>query len=336
MKASVKDIKLNKVTLCGTSSILSLLLLAVLSLSTQSNAQVKEHELTDSTAVRALKGTLLIPDTKGENIPLVLIIAGSGPTDRNGNGPQLKSDCLKMLAEELSKNGIASFRYDKRGVGASTVADKREEILVVEDFSNDAASWINRFKEDKRFSKVIVIGHSEGAFMGLLAAKEAKADGYISVAGTGRSIDVVLKEQFKSNPFNPEFILKENETILDSLKAGYRVKRVNQLLQSLYRPSIQPYIISWMKYDPAQLLSELPMPAMIVQGTTDIQVSMADAESLKQARPDAVYLIVSGMNHVLRDAPEERMANIAVYSQSEKPLSSELVPALLSFIFSIN
>jgi uncharacterized protein len=299
-------------------------------------AQFSQYELTDSSAARVLKGTLLLPETIQQQVPLALIIAGSGPTDRDGNSPQLKSDYLKMLAEGLAAQGIATFSYDKRGVGKSRVTNKDEASLVIEDFSNDAASWIYQFKEDKRFKKIIVIGHSEGSFLGMLAAKEAKADGFISLAGAGRTIDVILNEQIKSNPFNPEFLVKENEVILDSLKAGNVVKNVSQLLHALYRPSIQPYLISWIKYDPAEEIKKLNMPVMIVQGSTDIQVAIVDAERLKEARPDAIYLLVEGMNHVMRDAPADRMANIAVYSQPDKPLSSELLPALAKFIKEIN
>ncbi|HMP99540.1 MAG TPA: alpha/beta fold hydrolase [Cyclobacteriaceae bacterium] len=295
-------------------------------------AQFQQIELSDSNAVRVLKGTLLYPETQHAQVPLVIIIAGSGPTDRDGNNPQMKSDYLKFLSEGLTAAGIATFRYDKRGVGKSTVVDKSEASLVIEDFANDAAAWLKVFRDDKRFSKLILLGHSEGSFLGMLAAQVAATDAFISVAGAGRAIHEILKEQIKSNPFNPEYLVKENEVIIDSLKAGYRVKNVSQLLQALYRPSIQPYLISWFKYDPAEELKKLNMPVMIVQGTTDIQVSMQDAERLHEARPDAEYLVVEGMNHVLRDAPAERMANIAVYTQADKPLSSALLPALIDFI----
>ncbi len=298
-------------------------------------AQPVEYTYTDSTGTRILQGTMLYPDVKRGKVPLVLIIAGSGPTDRDGNNRQLKSDYLKLLAEGLAQQGIASFRYDKRGVGKSTMKTNREYALVIEDFSSDAADWIRIFKSDKRFKNIIVLGHSEGSLLGMLAAQSAKANGFISLAGAGRPIDEILKEQIKSNPFNPEQLVHDNESILDSLKAGFEVKQINPLLQPLYRPGIQPYMISWLKYDPAKLLKGLNMPCMIVQGSTDIQVAVKDAERLKDARPDARFLIIEGMNHVLRDAPEERMANIAVYSQAEKPLSSSLIPALIEFIRSV-
>lgn len=298
-------------------------------------SQSYEELLTDSTDVRVLKGTLLLPAPLKKPIPLVLIIAGSGPTDRNGNGPMIKSDCYKMLAEGLAKEGIASFRYDKRGIGKSTANNMREESLVFTDFSDDASVWIARFKKDFRFTKIIVIGHSEGSLLGMIAARVSKADGFISLAGAGRSIDVILKEQIQANPNNPEQLRTDANVIIDSLKAGFRVKKINPYLLTIFRPSIQPYMISWIPLDPAVELSKLQIPSMIVQGTTDIQVSVADAERLKKMNPKSTYLLVEGMNHILRDAPIERAANFATYSQPDKPLSATLLPGLVSFIRSV-
>jgi pimeloyl-ACP methyl ester carboxylesterase len=294
----------------------------------------QEQFLSDSNAVRVLRGTLLIP-TLTKPVPLVLIIAGSGPTDRNGNGPLIKSDCYKILAEGLAKEGIASFRYDKRGIGKSTVKNFREESLVFTDFSDDASAWITRFKTDSRFNKIIVLGHSEGSLLGMIAARVSKADGFISVAGAGRSIDEILKEQLQANPNNPEQLKTDATVILDSLRGGFRVKKINPYLLSIFRPSIQPYMISWIPLDPATELSKLQVPSMIIQGTTDIQVSVTDAERLKKMNPKSTYLLLDGMNHILRDAPAERAANFATYSQPEKPLSAALMPAIISFINSV-
>jgi pimeloyl-ACP methyl ester carboxylesterase len=299
------------------------------------NAQYQSFELSDSSSIRTLKGTLLMPsDSKGK-IPLVVIIAGSGPTDRDGNSPGLKSDYLKMVAEGLAIHNIASFRYDKRGVGNSKVRDLNEELLVFEDFVGDASDWILRFKSDKRFSKIIVAGHSEGALIGMLAVQSSNVNGLITLAGTGRPLDVVIMEQLRSNPYNPPQLINESQVILDSLKAGHRVKKVNPLLMALFRPSVQPFLISIVKYDPAKVLNLVSVPIMIVQGTTDVQVSSVDAELLHTAKPDARYVLIEGMNHVLRDAPADRLANIAVYSLSTKPLSASLIPELVAFVKSI-
>jgi len=290
----------------------------------------KEELVTDSSAVRVLKGTLLIPDGPG-SVNVVLIIAGSGPTDRDGNSPALKSGYLKLLAESLADNGIASLRYDKRGISKSKFFG-REEELVLEDFANDAARWVDWLRKDKRFSKVVVAGHSEGSLLGMLAAQRVRVDGFISLAGAGRPIDTILKEQLHANTNNPAQLIQSADQIIDSLKMGLRVRQVPSLLSGLFRPSIQPFLISWMKYDPAQEFQRLHMPAMIVQGTTDIQVSMADAEALANAKPTAVYLIIEGMNHVFREAPSDRAENIKTYFQPTQPLKAELVRGVVEFV----
>ena len=249
----------------------------------------QETKVKDSTAVRVLKGTLLVPD-EIKKMPVALIIAGSGPTDRNGNSPGLKSDYLKMMAEGLAAQGVASLRYDKRGIGQSTVAAKGEESLVIEDFATDAGSWVTQLKADHRFTKVIILGHSEGSLLGILAAQQYKADGLVSLAGAGRPIDQILKEQLTANPNNPADLLKNANDVIDTLKLGLHPKKVSPYLAALFRPSVQPFLISWMKYNPAKEIQKLTMPVMIVQGTTDIQVAMTDAEALHGARPEARYI----------------------------------------------
>jgi uncharacterized protein len=206
---------------------------------------------------------------------------------------------------------------------------------VFTDFSDDASSWITQLKKDSRFSKIIVLGHSEGSLLGMIASRVSKADGFISLAGAGRSIDVILKEQILANPNNPEQLRTDANIIIDSLKAGFRVKKINPYLFAIFRPSIQPFMISWIPLAPALELGKLHVPSMIVQGTTDIQVSVTDAERLKNMNPKSHYLLVEGMNHILRDAPMDRAANFATYSQPEKPLSAALLPALVTFIRSV-
>ncbi|MFN7748057.1 MAG: alpha/beta hydrolase family protein [Cyclobacteriaceae bacterium] len=291
---------------------------------------IKEELVSDSSARCVLKGTLLIPEHKAK-LPVVLIIAGSGPTDRDGNSPRLKSDYLKLLAENLAANGIASLRYDKRGVAKSKYNGK-EENVVFDDFALDAASWISRLKADPRFSKVIVMGHSEGSLLGMLAIQRSAADGFVSVAGAGRPIDIVLKEQLHANANNPASLIQAADGIIDSLKMGLQVKQVPMLLSGLFRPSVQPFLISWMKYDPAVEIKKLNMPVMIVHGTTDIQVSKADAEALRIAHSTATYQEVEGMNHVLRAAPADRSENIKTYFRPDLPLKEELIRSLTEFV----
>lgn len=279
-------------------------------------------------------GTLLLPHT-ADKTPLVFIIAGSGPTDRDGNNPVMKNNSLKLLAEALAENGIASLRYDKRGVGESQSALVEEENLRFETYAEDAARWIaslNNPKEEKRFSKIIILGHSEGSLLGMLAAQKAGADAFISVAGPGQSADKTLKEQLSAQP---KLVQDMSFPIIDSLVAGKTVDNVNPILASLFRPSVQPYLISWFQYDPQEEIQKLEMPVLIVQGTTDIQVTPADAEFLHQAHKQSQLALIDGMNHVFKLADADRQTNIATYSNPDLPIAEDFVKKVVEFIQSL-
>lgn len=304
-----------------------LLLTILIFLSLQIKAQTEE-DLVLETKTGNINGSLLIPENK-KGLPLALIIAGSGPTDRDGNNPYMKNNSLKMLAEGLAKNGIASLRYDKRGIASSTKAGLKEEDLRFENYVQDAEEWVNLLKKDKRFKEVIVIGHSEGSLIGMIAAKKAGADKYVSIAGAGMPAGDVIREQLKSQP---AVVTDAAFPILDSLEQGKTVKEVPQMLASLFRPSIQPYIISWFKYDPRKEIAKLEIPVLIVQGTTDIQVSLKDAENLKKANSKAELKVIEGMNHIFKEAEADRTKNLQTYSQPDLTLHKDLVKIISDFI----
>jgi alpha/beta superfamily hydrolase len=239
--------------------LLSLLLfLQVLSATAQTPATARSPHPADSaagpsdrilqTASGNIYGTLVIPDTK-KKMPVVLIIAGSGPVDRNGNTRGMESNVYHMLADSLYRHGIASLRYDKRGIGQSAAAMRSESDLTFGDMIGDAIGWIRLLKTDGRFSRVIVLGHSEGSLVGMVAAKEANADAYISVSGAGDRIDKIIETQLRARA--PQ--LAEKATLLlDSLDKGYKVQEPGGNLNGLFRASIQPYMISWIRYDPPE------------------------------------------------------------------------------------
>lgn len=275
----------------------------------------------------SLYGTLLLPKDV-ERPPVVLIISGSGPTDRNGNQFGMVNNSLRFLAQDLALKGIASVRYDKRGVGKSTCQQAEIELLF-EHFINDAACWLSELKHTNKFSNIFVAGHSEGSLIGMVAAKRGGANGFISIAGTGRRIDEVLLEQLS---IYPEVMVNTSKVILDSLLMGEYVNNVSPLLYSLFRPSVQPYMISWLKYNPAEQLALLTIPVLIIQGTTDIQVQVKDAELLKEAKANAELAIIEGMNHVLKYADAERTKNLNTYSNSELPVVPEMIDVISEFI----
>ena len=176
-------------------------------------------------------GTLTTP-REYNDIPVALIIAGSGPTDRNGNNPMMKNNSLKILATELATKNIATLRFDKRGIGESTAAGKKESELRFDDYVQDAKEWLELLKKDKHFSNVIVIGHSEGSLIGMIAAQGA--DKFVSIAGAGQSADKIIKEQLTTQPKEIKDLCY---AIIDSLADGKKVENVPPMLNSLFRPS---------------------------------------------------------------------------------------------------
>lgn len=298
------------------------------------NAQAQPHfqevEVKDSTAKRVLYASLVTP-SNANNIPVVVFIAGSGPTDRNGNSKSLKTNTTKLMAEALAAEGIASLRYDKVGSGKST-SSLKEENFTFDDAVADAKGWVEHVKKDGRFSKIIIAGHSEGSLVGMVSAQRIASDAFISLAGPGRAIDEIIMEQIKVNPNNTPEILTQVEDAFETLKRGDSLKIVPFYLMSLFRPSVQPYMRSWLKYNPATELAKLTIPVLILQGSTDIQVPVSDAELLFQAAPTSVYKVIPGMNHIFKNAPAERAANIATYMNAELPLHEELMPNLIAFV----
>ena len=289
-----------------------------------------ETPVTQKTLSGNISGTLTMPKNAHGPIPVVLIIAGSGPTDRDGNSPKLGLNgyTYKLLANALGDHGIASLRYDKRLVGKS-VSKTKEKELRFEDYSDDAIALVNMLHDDNRFSKIIVLGHSEGSLVGMLASADQPVNAFISVAGAGDRADIILTEQMKSQP---QYIANGFKTIMDSLKRGKFTDVVDPALYPIARPSVQPYLLSWMMHDPAREIKKLKIPVLIIQGTTDLQVGVADAEKLKKADKNAVLDIIPGMNHVLKAAPVDRDKNLATYRDPDLPLKPELVTAIVSFI----
>lgn len=300
-----------------------------------SNAQsFREEEVILPVENGNLGGVIMIPEgKKRQKFPVVMIIQGSGPTDKDGNsaGASGKNNALKMLAEALAEQGIASLRFDKRGMGLSQSAGKQEQNLVFDDFVTDAGLWFDYLLKQKRFTKVGIAGHSQGSLIGMLVAQEKPTSVFVSIAGPSLGIGETIMGQLKSNPANPPAVIDQAKSIMEELKKGNKVSDIPSYFASLFRPSIQPFMSSWLKYDPQEEFKKMSIPSMVVNGTTDIQVTMEDANRLKQANPDTRMIIIDGMNHVLKNAPKDRNANIATYSNPDLPLNPDFKLVVTSF-----
>ena len=292
-------------------------------------------EIPDSlvTSTGTVYGTLELP-AKAFPVPVVLIISGSGPTDRNGNSPALpgSNNSLKMLASGLAERGVASYRYDKRGIAASVKAAPSEQDIRFTNYIDDAKALIEKLKADPRFSSVTVAGHSEGSLIGMVAAREGGADGFVSLEGAGRRPRAVIVEQLTGQL--PAETIAQADTIMAVMESGTvpdSTYKVPAILYALFRPSVRPYMVSWFQYDPAVEIGKLTVPVMIVQGTTDVQVSQKDADAMAAGLPAAKLLVIEGMNHVLKEAPPGRAAQGPAYSDPSIPVVPKLIDEVAAF-----
>jgi pimeloyl-ACP methyl ester carboxylesterase len=289
-------------------------------------AQESNNTELEITINEHVDGTLLTPkQVKKPN--LVIIIPGSGPTNRDGNQNFIKNNSLKKLAEGLTNKGIATFRYDKRVVKQIREGNVDENTMF-DDFVTDAKTTIEYFKIKKVYKHIYVLGHSQGSLVGMLAAKE-EGDGFISIAGLAKTVDLVITEQITKTV--PMFT-KDTERVFKVLKGGKTTNDFPPALASLFKLELQPFIMNWMQYDPKAIIKDLKIPILIINGTKDIQVPVTYANLLKEGNSNAELVIIEKMNHVLVPIEGDNLENTKAYNEPERELSEELVPAIVSFI----
>ena len=275
----------------------------------------------------SIKGSLMMPSDNGAS-PLVILIAGSGPTDRNGNQNMMKNNSLRFLAEGLYQNGISTFRYDKRIVLQLQNRTLNEEQIRFDDFIEDAIAVVDHFKDDERFSAIYVAGHSQGSLVGMVAAQN-RANGFISIAGAGQEIDDVIVDQLQ----------KQAPGLVDNARQSFDDLRVNGVAQnyspglaSIFRPAIQPFILTWMQYDPKAEITKLNIPVLIINGGKDLQVQESEAQALHEAKPDAQLVIIPKMNHIFKEIEGDDLENSKSYNEYNRPVIPELIETVAAFV----
>jgi pimeloyl-ACP methyl ester carboxylesterase len=281
-----------------------------------------------------LKGTQLAP-TAGAKAPAALILPGSGPTDRDGNNPLgVKGSTYRLLAEGLAAEGVTTVRMDKRGQFASGAAAADGNRVFIADLAADANAWAADLKTRTGAPCVWLIGHSEGALVAEVAGQTGKdLCGLVLISGAGERLSDTLRRQLKAG-LPPGPLLDTSLKNITTLEAGGEVDATGLPpgLQSLFAPQVQPFVRAVFAYDPPTLLKAYKGPVLILQGTTDLQVSTADAEKLKAAKPDATLVMLDGVNHVLKVAPVDRAANVATYADPSLPLAPGLARTLADFV----
>ena len=315
------------------------ILLALLLSTTMLFAQTSEREVDLKCDWGELSATLAVGEAGSDTA--VVIVAGSGPTDRNGNSAlNLNTYCYKLLSDALVEDGYAVVRYDKRAIGQSTIPMEDVPSLLFDDYVDDVEVVVNYLRSEG-FERVVIAGHSEGGLIALVVANRGvKVDGLVLLAAPGYPMDQILRTQLQAQ-LMPQYmaLMLQADVVLRSLKAGkpYPDEKIAKELLPLFHSSIQPFLINNMQYDPQQLAKGVECPMLVVCGGNDIQVSRDNGEVIAKAAPNAKLLVFENMTHVMKDwATNDRLEQlVSVYVNSQLPLTEGLTSAISQFIANI-
>lgn len=281
--------------------------------------QVKSEEILIKNNTIELPGTLTYLEP---NKPLIIWVHGSGGVDRNGN----QSKYIQQFREAINKHNIAFFSYDKRTANPKNASILKKNGVVFSDFIDDVKKAVNYFKDDERFSEIILVGHSQGSLVAMLALDNV--DKYISIAGAGETIDKILIRQItRQNPIYGAI----TEKYLNELKETGTIKEVDPNLMSLFAKQNQPFLISWIQLNPLKIIKKVTVPTLIINGDKDFQVLAKDAKNLKEAKPEAQLVIIKNMNHVLKHIEKDKN-NLNSYLSPDFPISKKLIKTVTNFI----
>lgn len=305
---------------------LKLLLLFFTTIAFSQTDNFSKEEITVSPLI---KGDLYKPKNGKSQKKLIILLAGSGPTNRNGNQIGMQNNSLKYLAEDLANGGYSVFTFDKRIIAQIIAGNVNESESRFDDLIADATSVANHFKKTNKYDKFVFAGHSEGSLVGMIAAHQTKSDVYISLSGAGRRIDEVLVEQLdKQLPSQKEKIA----AYFNLLKKGETFKNEIPVLESIFRASVQPYLISWLRYSPQEEIKKLQCPILIINGDKDLQVKPKDAVLLNQANKKSELVLLKNMNHVFKTIEGDETENMNSYSNPDLKNAPELSETILKFL----
>ncbi|MBQ4822849.1 alpha/beta hydrolase [Aquimarina sp. MMG016] len=300
----------------------------LITLSSFSFSQEKEFNSAIVKINKFLEGSLVTPYSDSDKeVPLVIFVMDAGAINRDGNDRMSKTNTFKKLSYELAKLGIATYRYDKRLFKMDGLGIKEHEISL-DHFISDTNTIIDYFKKNGNYSKIIILGHGQGSLVGMVAAKD-KADGFISIAGNAQPIDQVIVEQISKQAPGLD---KSAAIAFKQLKESGRASGYDPALESIFRYNLQPFMKSWIKYNPSEIVLELNMPILIIHGTKDIQVEVSEAEKLKELVPQAEYLLIENMNHILRGIKGNRLENHKSYNEAWREIMPEVFNGIATFV----
>lgn len=312
------------------------LLCSLLALCVAVVAQAQVRDVSIECEWGKLSATLAQPDEGSDTA--IVIVAGSGPTDRYGNSAGMTTYSYKMLSDALVGKGFAVLSYDKRGVALSPIAAEDAPSLVLDDYVADAERCVE-FLRCEGYRRVVMAGHSEGGTIALAVAAEQRVmlDGVVLLCAPGYTMDTILVRQLSAQLI-PQYmgLMVKAEKIIRTLKAGEMIAEedIPAELMSLFHPVVQPFVINSMSYDPQQLISRCTLPVVVISGGRDIQVTVDNGRALCGAQPAASHVVFEDMTHVLKSsATSDRVEQImSIYTNGNLPLTEGLVDAIAEFI----
>jgi len=273
-----------------------------------------------------VRGTLVTPKKmEGDTtkIPLIIFVMGQGLTDRNGNQSGAKNDAFKHLARELAKQNVASFRYDKR-IFNSRVSELK---TLFQDYIKDAIMTIEHFILEPQYSKVIVAGHDQGSLVGMIATQN-RADGFISIAGASQAVDKMVTDQLDRQAPGLSSNAKKS---FEELRENGKVLEYSEALEMIFRPELQPFMRSWMAYDPQIEIKKIDVPILVIQGDRDLQIDVSEAKKLLKATPFARYAEIKYMNHYLKEVKGSDLENQKSYNEPNRAIMPKVVAEIAAF-----
>lgn len=282
-----------------------------------------------------LSGTLLLPSGVAAP-PAILILPGSGPTDRDGNNPLgIQAATYAKLAQALAEQGVASLRSDKRGLFESAGAIQNPNAVTIADYVTDTAGWVEAIRAETGVGCVWLVGHSEGALIALVAAQSMESlCGLVLLAAPGRPLGDILQEQFAASLGDPALV-QQSGAAIEALERGQRVdaENLHHAIRPLFADDLQGFLISLFSYDPARLIAPLDLPILIVHGQQDLQVPDGDAQRLHRSNPGSELLVIGDVNHLLKSVKiGDRQDNLESYADPDRPISGRVVEAIADFV----
>jgi len=282
-------------------------------------------EIEIATEKGTLYGTLAKADGRKDEV--VVLIAGSGPTDRDNNSLILsgKMDGFLQLSHALNQEGYSVFRYDKRVAGKSRDSFGPHD-MVFDDFVEDAILVVEEMQKNG-YEKIHLVGHSQGALVAIRVAQEKSVASVTHLCGPSKHIDETFLRQLE---ILPKDLYEEAVEHFDTVRRGQEIGLVSEELEPYFSDRTAPFLLNWMQYNPVEEAKAVQAPILFLAGGQDTQVLAEDLEDFQAVLENETYQVIPNMNHVLKSVQSDR-ENQATYQDPSFPVDPILVETLANF-----